>query len=510
MKTAPIFSDNMVLQRHKNIRVFGSCSGREQRITVSIPELHASAEAVITGSRWEAVLPALPECDSCTLVVACGAIQKQFTNVAIGEVWLAGGQSNMEYELRNDRHGADELRECARENVRYYYTPKVSMLGEELNAAEAASRWEVASETGSVAWSAVGWYFAKELSRRLGCIVGILGCNWGGTSASAWVPREVLDTAQLRPYLDEYDAATAGKSDEQMIAEYDEYTAYQAGFDRRVAECYAENPDIRWSEVLGKCGENRYPGPLGIKNPMRPCGLYETMVSRVCPYTVRGVLWYQGESDDHRPQSYCELMSALIRCWRGAWHDDEMAFLIVQLPMYSCDDDNEFTRWAYIREAQERLFRTVKNTGLAVALDCGEYNNIHPTDKSTVGHRLYLQALSEVYGLADRAETMPPMYASHEVRHGDTMIVYLDNPSGGLSVNDGHLDGFELAGADGAYYPADSVEIRGNQIHIKCGKVKRPVNVRFKWINYAGVGLFGTNGIPVAPFRTDRFPKEDK
>ncbi len=510
MKTAPIFSDNMVLQRHKNIRVFGSCSGREQRITVSIPELHASAEAVITGSRWEAVLPALPECDSCTLVVACGAIQKQFTNVAIGEVWLAGGQSNMEYELRNDRHGADELRECARENVRYYYTPKVSMLGEELNAAEAASRWEVASETGSVAWSAVGWYFAKELSRRLGCIVGILGCNWGGTSASAWVPREVLDTAQLRPYLDEYDAATAGKSDEQMIAEYDEYTAYQAGFDRRVAECYAENPDIRWSEVLGKCGENRYPGPLGIKNPMRPCGLYETMVSRVCPYTVRGVLWYQGESDDHRPQSYCELMSALIRCWRGAWHDDEMAFLIVQLPMYSCDDDNEFTRWAYIREAQERLFRTVKNTGLAVALDCGEYNNIHPTDKSAVGHRLYLQALSEVYGLADRAETMPPMYASHEVRHGDTMIVYLDNPSGGLSGNDGHLDGFELAGADGAYYPADSVEIRGNQIHIKCGKVKRPVNVRFKWINYAGVGLFGTNGIPVAPFRTDSFPKEDK
>ena len=510
MKTAPIFSNNMVLQRHKNIRVFGSCSGREQRITVSIPELRASAEAVITGSRWEAVLPALPECDSCTLVVACGAIQKQFTNVAIGEVWLAGGQSNMEYELRNDRHGADELRECARENVRYYYTPKVSMLGEELNAAESASRWEIASETGSVAWSAVGWYFAKELSHRLGCTVGILGCNWGGTSASAWVPREVLDTAQLRPYLDEYDAAVAGKSDEQMIAEYDEYTAYQAEFDRRVAECYAENPDIRWSKVLEKCGENRYPGPLGIKNPMRPCGLYETMVSRVCPYTVRGVLWYQGESDDHRPQSYYELMSALIRCWRGAWHDDEMAFLIVQLPMYSCDDDNEFTRWAYIREAQERISRTVKNTGLAVALDCGEYNNIHPTDKSEVGHRLYLQAASEVYGLADRAETMPPMYASHEVRHGDTMIVYLDNPSGGLSGNDGHLDGFELAGADGAYYPADSVEIRGNQIHIKCGQVKRPVNVRFKWINYAGVGLFGTNGIPVAPFRTDSFPKEDK
>ena len=510
MKTAPIFSDNMVLQRHKNIRVFGSCSGNEKRITVSVPELRASAEAVITGSRWEAVLPALPECDCCTLIVACGAIQKHFSNVAVGEVWLAGGQSNMEFELRNDKHGADELRECAKENVRYYYTPKVSMLGEELYDAEAASRWTVASETDSVAWSAVGWYFAKELSRRLGCTVGILGCNWGGTSASAWVPRDVLDTAMLRPYLDEYDSAVEGKSDRQMIAEYDEYTAYQTGFDRRVGECYAENPDIAWKDVLEKCGENRYPGPLGIKNPMRPCGLFDTMVSRVSPYTVRGVLWYQGESDDHRPESYYELMCALIRCWRGVWHDNSMAFLIVQLPMYSCDDDDEFTRWAFIREAQERLFRTVKNTGLAVTLDCGEYNNIHPTDKSAVGYRLFLQAMSEVYGLMDRADTMPPMFGSHEVRHGDTMVVNLDNPSHGLSGNDRCREGFELAGADGVYFPADSVEIFGNQIHIKSEKVKRPVNVRFKWINYADVGLFGSNGIPAAPFRTDAFRKEDR
>lgn len=501
MKTAPIFSDNMVLQRHKNIRVFGSCSGREQRITVSIPELRASAEAVITGSRWEAVLPALPECDSCTLVVACGAIQKQFTNVAIGEVWLAGGQSNMEYELRNDRHGADELRECARENVRYYYTPKVSMLGEELNAAEAASRWEVASETGSVAWSAVGWYFAKELSRRLGCIVGILGCNWGGTSASAWVPREVLDTAQLRPYLDEYDAVTAGKSDEQMIAEYDEYTAYQAGFDRRVAECYAENPDIRWSEVLGKCGENRYPGPLGIKNPMRPCGLYETMVSRVCPYTVTGVLWYQGESDDHRPQIYSVLLKALIENWRRDWKDDELPFIIVQLPMFKYRDDPDTKSWALIREAQEKVFRTVKNTGLAVCLDCGEFNNIHPTDKEPIGHRLYLQAMSEVYSQMSRSESMPPMYDGFEIR-GSAMLIHLANVGKGLGGKDEHcLEGFELAGSDGKFYPAQA-RVALPYIELSCDKVKAPAAARFKWTNYADVGLFGVNGLPLAPFRT--------
>ncbi|MDO4862544.1 MAG: sialate O-acetylesterase [Ruminococcus sp.] len=511
MKTAPIFSDNMVLQRRSNIRVFGTCSGGEKRITVSIPELRVSADAVIAHGRWEAVLPALPEYDCCSLVVACGAIQKVFSNVAIGEVWLAGGQSNMEYELRNDKHGADELRDCARENVRYYYTPKCAMLGDELAAAEAASRWEPASETGSVAWSAVGWYFAKELSRALGCTVGVIGCNWGGTSASAWVPREVLaENAKLRPYLNDYDRAVAGKSDEQMIAEYDEYTAYQAEWDKRIAACYAEEPDISWADAQAKCGVNRYPGPMGIKNPMRPCGLYETMVSRVCPYTVKGVLWYQGESDDHRPCTYYDLMSALIRCWREKWHSDGLAFLIVQLPMFRYKEDPDFKHWAYIREAQERLFRTVKNTGLAVALDCGEFNNIHPVDKSAVGHRLYLQAMSEVYSLMDRAETMPPMLGTFEVRHGDTMVVCLDNPSRGLSGNDNCRDGFELAGADGVYSPADSVEIFGNQIHIRCAQVKRPHYVRFKWTNYAEVGLFGSNGIPVAPFRTDDFPMEDR
>ncbi|MBP5363241.1 MAG: sialate O-acetylesterase [Ruminococcus sp.] len=512
MKTAPIFSDNMVLQRHSNIRIFGTCSGSERRITVSIPELHASAEAVISGNRWEAILPALPECDDCSLVITCGAIQKVFSNVAVGEVWLAGGQSNMEYEIRNDKNGAAELKNCSRENVRYYYTPKCSMLGDEHSAAEAASRWETASETNSVAWSAVGWYFAKELSRKLGCIVGIIGCNWGGTSASAWVPREVLENnAKLRPYIDDYDKAITGKTDEQMISDYDEYTAYQDEWHKRANAIWAEDPDIPWADLQAKAGENRYPGPMGIKNPMRPCGLYETMVSRVCPYTIKGVLWYQGESDDNRPGTYYDLMSDLIHCWRDKWHNDEMAFLIVQLPMFRYREDPDFKHWAYIREAQMKLFRTIKNTGLAVALDCGEFNNIHPVDKSVVGHRLYLQAMSEVYMLMDRSETTAPMFESFEVRHGDTMIVYLQNPSGGLSGGDDHLEGFELAGADGVYYPADSVEIiGGSQINIRCSQVKHPVNVRFKWTNYASVGLFsaGTHGIPVAPFRTDDFPKD--
>ena len=211
MKIAAVFSDNMVLQRNRIIRVFGTCTNNEKVITVSIPELQSSARAVIKDGKWEAVLPPRRELGSCTLEVKCGAVKKVFKNVAIGEVWLAGGQSNMEFELRHERRGAAALAGCAGENVRFYYTPKCPMVDDELAAAEKESCWQLPSPENSQAWSAVGYYFAKELSRRLGVTVGIIGCNWGGSSASAWISREYLGyDSRLHPYLDDYDKAIEG------------------------------------------------------------------------------------------------------------------------------------------------------------------------------------------------------------------------------------------------------------------------------------------------------------
>ena len=226
MKAAAVFSDNMVLQRERYVRIFGTCTNNEKVITVSVPELLISVRAIIRKGRWEAVLPPMTECSKCTLEIACGAIRKVFRNVAIGEVWLAGGQSNMEFELRNDKNGVRELVSCAEEDVRYYYTPKCAM-PEEIEEAEKHTGWSLPSADNSAAWSAAGYYFAKELSRRLGVTVGIIGCNWGGTSASAWMSREYLEQdSRLRPYVEEYDRAVKGKSRKKMIAEYDEYTAY--------------------------------------------------------------------------------------------------------------------------------------------------------------------------------------------------------------------------------------------------------------------------------------------
>ena len=500
MKAAAVFSDNMVLQRNRNIRIFGTCNDNEKIITVSIPEMDCSARASIKDGRWEAVLPPRRECDSCTLEISCGAIKKIFRNVAIGEVWLAGGQSNMEYELCNDRNGSQALAECGGERVRFYYTPKCEMADEKLTEAERSSCWSLPSAENSRSWSAVGYYFAKELSRKLGVTVGVIGCNWGGSSASAWMSREYLrQDSRLHKYTEEYDKAVEGKTDEEMIAEYDEYSEYQGAWDVRKNECYAKQPDIGWQEILDICGESRYPGPMGIKNPMRPCGLYETMLSRIAPYTLAGVLWYQGESDDVNCTTYDLVLRALIENWRRDWKDEGLPFMIVQLPMFRYSDEKDTGSWAYIREAQENVFRSVRNTGLAVCLDCGEFNNIHPVDKSAVAHRLYLQALSEVYGLCGDSEALPPMYDGYEVRDG-RIFIYLRNCENGLC---GEPEGFEIAGADGVYYPAEA-EIKLPCIVLSSSKVKSPSAARYKWINYAGVSLFGANGIPLPPFRTER------
>jgi sialate O-acetylesterase len=505
MKAAAVFSDNMVLQRNKNIRVFGTCSKNEKIINVCIPELESSARAVVKNGRWEAVLPPRKEYNSCTLEISCGAVKKIFRNVAIGEVWLAGGQSNMEFELQNERKGAAALAGCYNENVRFYYTPKCPMLDDELTAAEAETCWCTPSPDKARAWSAVGYYFAKELSRRLGVTVGIIGCNWGGSSASAWISRDYLSCdKRLSPYLDEYDSAIEGKSDEEMIAEYDKYSTYQSAWEKRVAAFYAQKPDANWTEIIENCGENRYPGPHSIKNPLRPCGLYETMVSRIAPYTLAGVLWYQGESDDHRPNTYEILLKLLIENWRDLWKDKELPFMIVQLPMFRYIDDADTKSWALIREAQENVFKTVKNTGLAVCLDCGELNNIHPTDKSQVAHRLYLQAMSEVYKVITRRDSLPPMYDNYEVI-GNAMLIHLTNCEMGLGGKDEHcLDGFEIAGSDGIYYPAEAT-VRLPYIELRSSKVKVPAAARFKWTNYADVGLFGINDMPLPPFRTDKY-----
>ena len=179
---------------------------------------------------------------------------------------------------------------------------------------------------------------------------------------------------------------------------YQEYIDYHTAWEKKSAEYYSTTENPTWGGCLEYCGENKYPGPLCPRNPFHATALYESMIKRVAPYTIAGFMYYQGESDDDRPQHYYKMLRGLITLWRDDWGDDELPFLIVQLPMHRYEADEDRKNWCLIREAQEKVFRTIKNTGLAVILDCGEFNEIHPKDKEQVGHRLYLQAMNLVYG----------------------------------------------------------------------------------------------------------------
>ena len=498
MRAAAVFSNDMVLQREKPIAVWGD--GKDgTRVTVTLAG--HSAAAVTADGKWRVTLPPMPAADDLTMVIASGAVEIRFTGIAVGEVWLCGGQSNMEFEIQNEKNGRALLESLTPDcGVRYYYTPKQRMIDSSFDAVERNTCWQKASPQTAGAWSAAGLYFALEIARKLGVTVGLIGANWGGTSASAWVSRDVLEAhTALRPYLDDYDNAVAGKTEEELIAAFDEYAAYQDAWWGRYSAYMQEHPETSWDDALKIVGESHYPGPMGPKNEQRPCGIYETVLQRVCPYTLRGFLYYQGESDDHRPETYETLLEALIRCWRRDWGEPELPFLNVQLPMYRPLNEEDKQHWCPIREAQFRVYRRLKHTGLAVLTDCGELDNIHPVDKAPVGHRLALQALAEVYGVISEREACAPMYRSSYAA-GFVMTVLLDHAEDGFRLT-GAPAGFELAGEDGIYYPAEAVFGKGS-ITLTAPQVSAPRSARYAWRNYIQVTVFGSNGLPLAPFCT--------
>lgn len=502
MRAAAVFSDHMVLQRDKRICVWGEATDGECiRVTLCEDTVTTTAQ----NGKWRVELPPMPACDHLTMTIVGAQDTIVFSDVAIGEVWLCGGQSNMEFEMHAEQNGTALLESLTPDcRVRFYYTPKQRMKDAQFELIERNTCWGLATPEGARAWSAVGLYFALELQKSLGVTIGLIGCNWGGTSASAWIPRAAMEAhTALHPYLADYDNAVAGKSTEELLQAYDDYLAYQDAWNVRYNECVKTHPGLTWENAEALCGKSQYPGPMGPKNEYRPSGLYETMLQRVCPYTLRGFLYYQGESDDHRPDTYAQLLEALIDQWRRDWQDAALPFLFVQLPMFRYAHAPDDQRWCKLREAQLLVSQKLRHTALAVIPDCGAFDDIHPKNKAPVGHRLALQALCEVYGVLPQAVAAPPAYDDYVI-HGDTMELLFENAPDGFAVVD-MPTGFELAGADGVFHPAQAVlnMPRKGRITLHCDAVPKPCYARYLWTNYTDtISLYSVNGLPVSPFRT--------
>ena len=498
---AAVFTDHMVLQRNKNINIWG-CAYTATDVTVELCGKSVTARA--ESGKWKAVLPPMEAGGPYELKVTDNrGGEIVLHDVMIGEVWLAGGQSNMELELQNALNGKEVLKNIKDVNVRFYYTQKIAYIDDYFNFAERNSCWSVAAPDTAANYSAVGYYFARKLAAELGVTVGVIGCNWGGTSASSWMSRKALEQdADTKSYVDEYDKTMEEKTMEGYLKELAEYEEWHNAWQPKIDEYYANTPDPTWEGAQEYAGPCRWPEPMGPRSQFRPGGLYETMVTRICPYTLAGFIYYQGESDDHKPDTYYKLFKALIEQWRGDWEDDRLPFLFVQLPMFMNEGDEDFKHWCKIREAQMRVHQTTANTGIAVILDRGEFNNIHPIDKEPVGERLALQAMYHVYGKISADEAYGAIYKSHEYTDGGIMLSF-DHAGDGFELKGEKAAGFEVAGKDKKYHPADAW-FKEDKIFVRSAEVAEPVYLRYNWTNYGEVTVFSKNGIPLAPFRTSR------
>lgn len=498
---AAVFSDHCVLQRNKEIRVWG-CAAHGTKIEVAFDTL--TATAVTVGHAWEVTFPAMEAGGPYVLTVSSeGVIYQRFADVMIGEVWLAGGQSNMEYMLKQDADADEALKRMTTSKVRFYQVKQVPYKDDYFYRVEQENHWMLPTDEERDSWSAVGYYFAERLAAELGVTIGIIGCNWGGTSAAAWQDKNsILSHEDTKIYWEEYADLMAKQDPEEYEKAFLDYHTWHLDWQPRMDAYYAEHPTATWDEAQAVVGTSRWPGPMGPKHEYRPTGLYECMLKRVVPYTLGGVIYYQGESDDHRPDSYYHLFGSLIKCWRREFRDEQLPFLCVQLPVHHYESDTIPDKWCAIREAQMQLHQEGAVTGIAVTLDCGEYNNIHPIHKTEVARRLALQALHHIFGKGSADDVYGPIYRDYIIE-GDAMILSFDHAPAGFSATADEITNFELAGADGNFAPAKAV-LNGTSIILRSEKVKIPVMARYMWIDYAEITLFGKNGLPLAPFRTHR------
>jgi sialate O-acetylesterase len=326
-------------------------------------------------------------------------------------------------------------------------------------------------------FSAVAYFFGRDLRKALNVPVGLISTNVGGTPAEAWTSRRVLESdPMLRGYLERHELAVRN---------------YPQALER-----------FKEAEARAKAAGTPPPRPPAnpAQSAQRPCGLYNAMIAPLIPYSIKGAIWYQGESNAGRAYEYRTLFPAMIRNWREDWKQGDFAFLFVQLaPFMQIVNEPQESAWAELREAQLLTLKTPK-TGMAVITDVGDPNDIHPKQKEPVGARLALAARRIAYG--ERIVHSGPIYRDMKVE-GNKIVLTFRN-GGGLMAKDGELKGFTIAGEDKKFVNAQA-EIQGNKVIVWSPQIEHPVAVRYGWANCPVVNLYNKEGLPASPFRTDDF-----
>ncbi|MDQ8196428.1 sialate O-acetylesterase, partial [Coraliomargarita sp. SDUM461004] len=470
-----IFTDHMVLQREQINPVWGTADADEV-VTVQIGGQSHSTVADADGN-WRVDLTPLEVGGPYTLHVA-GDNAVTFEDVLVGEVWFCSGQSNMELNLDTVNHADVELADANNAQIRLFTVKKVAT--QELQD-DLGGEWVLSTSASAGQFSAVGYLFGKRLQHILNVPIGLIDNSWSGSAAAAWVSREALESSEVYDeMLSVWDERAGSYSDEihaEKLAAYEAWVA--AG---------RPDPAVSWPN------DPRY-------SQNRPANIYNGSVYPLAGYGIRGVIWYQGESDAWQAALYRELFPLLITTWRNLWQQGDFSFYWVQLADYQ----NEVTEpgdshWAELREAQTMTL-SLPNTGETVIIDAGEGRDIHPRDKQTVANRLVRHALAKDYGFDIASDS--PRYASMSIS-GNTVTVKFDHVATQLYAFDStEVKGFSIAGEDQQYVWAEAKIVGKDSVEVWSDSVANPVAVRYAWSSNPVANLQDRNGLQVTPFRTN-------
>ncbi|MBR0086745.1 MAG: hypothetical protein IJL98_03285 [Lachnospiraceae bacterium] len=536
-----VFSDHMMLQCGKPVRVFGKASA--DAVCVTLLNAEGETEAltrvpIAEDGSFEAVLPPLKPGLDKTLVITVGGETLSITDVAIGEVWLASGQSNMEYlmnsdaEMPSERDGLAFLSETARRSVRFFDFPEISFPGMEAYFdLSNFGKWRCLEEADIPYFSAVSYYFERRLQKDLDCPVGVIGCNWGGTSSVCWIPEETIRKAGGEMWLTEYKEGLKAIKDPEADKEAFlnnpmnvlSDPASQSPMDAILLPGFSRKRQEEMLQAFPR-SEDGSIGPIGPLHPWRPAGLYETMLKPLMPYTLKGFLWYQGCSDVSYADLHAKLLHALIGKWRKDFKDNDLPFLLVQLAPFGWWLGNSGENYPAVRQAQEEAADCTENTWLASIGDAGMYYDIHPKHKRKPGERLALLALKHVYGLEVPADAPR---ASSVTFDGDTAVIHFQNGDGlhledpenaGLTDKEAARFGFSDPDVPESLPASENLnalirtvpegcvqaEVLNGTLRVRLtvnGRPVRPEQLSFAWTGWYEINLKNEAGLPAYPFR---------
>jgi len=482
-----LFGDHMVLQRNIPCKVWGWADAGE-KVTVTIGNQSHTAMAGNNGA-WSIHLKPLKAGGPHKLTVK-GKNELAFEDVLVGEVWICSGQSNMAWPVANAVDPDLESMTAKYPNIRLISVPQV---GTQEPQQDFNGAWTRCTPETVKNFSAVGYFFGRQLHQTLDIPIGLIDNAWGGSAAEAWIPKDVLATD------DRY--ADLLKKWDDLAASYD-WDEVQANHQQRLE---------KWRAAVIQARKDGKPAPRRPRNPRnpltgnhRPANIYNGVLKPTIGYGIRGAIWYQGESNSSRAYQYRNLFPLMITQWRKEWELGDFPFYWVQLADFRDESpEPQESSWAELREAQTMTLK-LPNSGQAVIYDLGEAHDIHPRDKQNVAKRLARWALANDYGYDIPYRS--PQYKSME-KNGSRIVLTFDHVGGGLDTHDvRELQGFAIAGEDKQFHWANARIVAKDKIEVWSEQVSAPVAVRYAWADNPVANVQNVHGLKLTPFRTDDWP----